>query len=31
MTTKVTPASHQIECRWSLNAFGVADTGLQAN
>src|ERR1700761_3052962 len=31
ITTTVATASHQIECRWSANAFGVADTSFHAN
>ena len=31
MTTTVAPASHHTECWWSVNAFGVLDTSLQAN
>src|SRR5271156_2294336 len=31
MISAVAPASHQTECRWSVKAFGVADTSFHAN
>ena len=31
ITATVAPPSRQIECRWSVNAFGVADTSFHAS